>query len=91
VLGGRQAATLLTRLSWWFGGSFLVLSFLLSIMSSRNAAPASVLEGEFQSGASTPLPTPVLPGAGAPEGTAAPAEGAAPAGGAEDGDGSGGS
>ncbi|MEN8374695.1 MAG: preprotein translocase subunit SecG [Gemmatimonadota bacterium] len=73
VLGGRQAATLLTKLSWWFGGSFLVLALVLSIMSSRGTAPTSVLQDEFQNGAAAP--TPVLPGAVAPaEDGAAPTE-----------------
>jgi preprotein translocase subunit SecG len=30
VLGGRQAVTILTKLSWWCGGIFMVLSLLLS-------------------------------------------------------------
>jgi len=29
VLGGRQAVTILTKLSWWCGGVFMVLSLLL--------------------------------------------------------------
>ncbi len=32
VLGGRQAVTILTRLSWWCGGIFLALSLVLSVM-----------------------------------------------------------
>lgn len=32
VLGGRQAVTILTKLSWWCGGIFLVLSLLLSLV-----------------------------------------------------------
>src|SRR5215212_1454325 len=33
VLGGRQAVTILTKLSWWCGGVFMVLSLLLSLVS----------------------------------------------------------
>jgi preprotein translocase subunit SecG len=32
VLGGRQAVTILTKLSWWCGGIFLVLSLVLSLV-----------------------------------------------------------
>jgi preprotein translocase subunit SecG len=31
VLGGRQAVTILTKLSWWCGGIFLALSLVLSL------------------------------------------------------------
>ena len=41
VLGGRQAVTLLTRLSWWCGGIFLGLSLLLSVMSAGGAGGPS--------------------------------------------------
>src|SRR5215210_6396644 len=46
-VGMRQAANLLTRLSWWCGGLFLVLAFVLSIMSVRASAPRSVLDQPF--------------------------------------------
>ena len=32
VLGGRQAVTILTKMTWWCGGIFLALSLLLSIV-----------------------------------------------------------
>ncbi len=32
VLGGRQAVTILTKLTWWCGGIFLALSLLLSVV-----------------------------------------------------------
>ncbi len=38
VLGGRQAVTILTKLSWWCGGIFLALSLLLSVMHRGPAA-----------------------------------------------------
>lgn len=64
LIGGRQAATLLTRATWITGGIFLGLSVVLSVISSRAAAPASVLEQEF--GQPTPvLPQPVVPPADA--------------------------
>jgi len=49
-MGGRQAATLLTRLSWIGGGVFLFLAFVLAIVSSGRTSqgpPSSILEGEF--------------------------------------------
>ncbi len=61
-IGGRQAATLLTKATWVTGGLFLGIAFLLSIMSSRQQQPQSVLRGEFQQ-QSAPAPQPVqVPG-----------------------------
>jgi len=54
-MGGRQATTLLTRITWWCAGTFLFLSLVLAVMSSRSAAPRSVLEGNI------PEPAPVQP------------------------------
>ncbi|MGH7545479.1 MAG: preprotein translocase subunit SecG [Gemmatimonadota bacterium] len=62
-LGGRQAATLLTKASWTLGAIFLGLAIILSIMSAQSREPTSVLEGEFQP-AATPqqaAPAPLLP------------------------------
>lgn len=47
-LGGRQAATLLTKASWTLGGLFMGLALMLAILSTRGRAPASLLEGQFQ-------------------------------------------
>ncbi|MEX2110029.1 MAG: preprotein translocase subunit SecG [Gemmatimonadaceae bacterium] len=43
-IGIRQAGNLLTKTSWWGGGAFLALAFVLQLMSSRTGAPRSVLE-----------------------------------------------
>jgi preprotein translocase subunit SecG len=43
-IGIRQAGNLLTTASWWGGGIFLVLCFILQIMSTHTSAPRSVLE-----------------------------------------------
>ena len=43
-IGIRQAGNLLTSASWWGGGIFLVLCFVLQIMSTHTSAPRSVLE-----------------------------------------------
>lgn len=90
VLGGRQAVTILTKLTWWCGGLFLGLSLLLSVMHRgpgqsdlqqqlRQSAPPAAPS----TGAPSPLqgltPTPA-PGAAAPAtGTPTPATGAPPA------------
>ncbi len=58
ILAGRQAASVLTRTTWTTGTIFMALALVLSIMSSRAAAPTSILrEGQQQV-----APTPVLPG-----------------------------
>lgn len=62
-IGMRQAGNLLTKISWWGGGVFLALAFILQLMSSQQRAPKSVLEGKL--GAPAPLATP-SPSAAAP-------------------------
>lgn len=44
LIGTRQAGNLLTKASWWCGGIFLGLAFILQIMSTRATAPKSVLD-----------------------------------------------
>ena len=41
VFGTRQAGNILTKASWWLGGIFLGLSFILQIASTRRTAPAT--------------------------------------------------
>jgi preprotein translocase subunit SecG len=78
LIGIRQAGNLLTRISWWGGGIFLGLSFVLQIMSTHTSAPRSVLEKGLgtQPANVTPPPTsaPAVPlepatGATTPAGT----------------------
>ena len=87
LLGTRQAGNLLTRTSWWGGGIFLFLAFVLSIASTRQRAPKSVLDQAFTPAPATAPATPnanansaipLTPAAPAP-GTTAPATGTAPA------------
>ena len=66
VIGSRQAGNLLTKTSWWCGAIFLGLAFILQIMSSRSAAPKSVLDK-----LAAPASAPAAPSTGS--GTAAPA------------------
>jgi len=53
ILGTRQAGNLLTKLSWWFGGIFIGLAFLLSLTSGRRGAPRSILDQTFTPPAQT--------------------------------------
>ena len=47
LIGTRQAGNLLTTVSWWSGGIFLGIAFVLQIASSRSRAPRSVLDQPF--------------------------------------------
>lgn len=92
VLGGRQAVTILTKMSWWCGGLFLAFSLLLSVMHRsagasdlqqqiRQAAPPSAQSpgGPSPLQGLTPAPGTAAPGAATP-GAATPAPtGTAPA------------
>src|SRR3979490_1047645 len=65
-MGGRQATTLLTKITWWCAGIFLFISLILAVMSAHSATPRWVLEGGAPAPAPvqpTPLP---LPGVQAP-------------------------
>lgn len=69
VLGGRQAANLLTKTTWVTGGLFLVLSLILSVLSTGSrGTPESILRQEFQQTAPA-APQPVLPGVEQQQGT----------------------
>lgn len=77
LLGGRQAATLLTKMSWITGGAFMALALVLAILSARSRTFTSVLEGELAPPAQE-APTPLLDREQqeAIEGLLGPAEGA---------------
>ena len=82
-IGIRQAGNLLTTTSWWAGGVFLGLSFVLQMMSTHTSAPRSVLEKGLGTQPTNPAPAPTsapavplepapttaAPTAGAPTGT----------------------
>lgn len=80
LMGTRQAGNLLTRTSWWGGGIFLFLAFVLSLMSTQQRAPSSVLDQAFTP---APVTAPASPNANSaiPLTPATPATGTAPAGG----------
>jgi preprotein translocase subunit SecG len=86
VLGGRQAVTLLTRMSWWCGGIFMALALVLSVISANRgtAAGRSSLQERLRQNAAPAAPAPLpanLPLQSSPPGTdaAPPATDAAPA------------
>ena len=73
-IGIRQAGNLLTKASWWSGGIFLFLCFVLQLMSTHTAAPRSVLEkglgNQPQNVAPPPTSAPAVPLEPAPSNTA---------------------
>src|ERR1700730_6069286 len=65
-IGTRQAGNLLTKMTWWSGGIFLGIAFVLQITSTHARTPRSVLDQSV-------TPPPAAPsGPNAPS-TAAPA------------------
>lgn len=62
LLGGRQATTVLTRATWAAGTTFMVLSLVLSILSSRAQQPESVIQVQAPATAPASAPQPILPG-----------------------------
>src|SRR4051812_16895323 len=82
IFGTRQAGNLLTKASWWCGGIFLALAFMLSLASTRTRQPKSILDQAFPNApapanlpAATNLPVTPLPTTAAPATTPAPTAG----------------
>ena len=65
IFGTRQAGNLLTKASWWCGGIFLALAFMLSLASSRSRQPKSILDQAFPN-AQAPVSAPTAPPANLP-------------------------
>ena len=85
LLGTRQAGNLLTKTSWVGGALFLFLSFVLSLMSSRQRAPKSILDETFSTPPASSAPAQTAPGSttggvNLTPATPAPAAGTQPAG-----------
>jgi preprotein translocase subunit SecG len=59
-IGGRQAATILTKATWIGGAVFMTLALILSILSARAQRPQSILRDEFRQAAPA-VPQPILP------------------------------
>jgi len=57
-IGTRQAGNLLTKITWWSGGIFLAIAFVLQVASARTRAPKSILEQGLTPPPAAPLPTP---------------------------------
>jgi preprotein translocase subunit SecG len=86
LIGIRQAGNLLTTASWWGGGIFLGLCFILQILSTHTSAPRSVLEKGLGARPANvapppttapavplePAPTATSPTTAAPKGTTKP-------------------
>ena len=72
LMGGRQAATILHKITWWTAGIFMFLSLVLAFLSANTGGPRSVLQDLPQQPApvqQAPLPiqsTPATPTQTAP-------------------------
>lgn len=75
-LGTRQAGNILTKTSWWGGGIFIFLAFVLQVMSARGRVPTSILDGALAppAGVTAPAtgPQSAVPLQNAPAGNPAP-------------------
>ena len=74
-MGGRQAVTLLTKLTWFCASVFLLIALTLAIMSSQSRAPQSVLQGNLPAPLpvqSAPLPLQTAPAPATPQPTSPP-------------------
>ena len=60
-IGTRQAGNVLTKISWWAGGLFLGIAFMLQLMSTRGRAPTSILDQGLTRSPTTAPPPPVTP------------------------------
>ncbi|HEY2848523.1 MAG TPA: preprotein translocase subunit SecG [Gemmatimonadaceae bacterium] len=58
VFGTRQAGNLLTKASWWCGGIFIGLAYILQLNASHGRLPTSVLDKSFSA---PPVTTPTAP------------------------------
>ena len=56
IMGGRQATTLLTKVTWWTAGIFLFLSLVLTFMTQSGSQVRPLLEGQGQQQQQQPAP-----------------------------------
>jgi preprotein translocase subunit SecG len=59
-IGTRQAGNVLTKMSWWAGGLFLGIAFVLQLLSTRGRTPSSILD-QGLTRTPTTAPAPVVP------------------------------
>jgi len=74
-MGGRQAVTLLTKVTWYCAAVFLLIALTLAIMSSQTRGPQSVLQGSMPAPLpvqSAPLPLQTTPEPATPQPTSPP-------------------
>lgn len=56
-IGTRQASNLLSRVSWWGGGAFLFVAYVLQLMNAGTRVPKSILDQPVgQAPVSAPAP-----------------------------------
>jgi preprotein translocase subunit SecG len=75
VFGTRQAGNLLTKASWWCGGIFIGLAYILQLNAAHARVPTSILDKSFaptKSASAPPVTTPAAPGAPLPGAAPAP-------------------
>jgi len=60
LIGTRQAGDLLTQISWWGGGLFIGLAFVLQLMGSQRAGAARSILDDIAS----PTAAPTAPASG---------------------------
>src|SRR5207237_8751683 len=61
IMGGRQATTLLTKVTWWTAGIFLFLALMLTFMSQPGTQVRSLLQGPVGQQAPAPVRQPPPP------------------------------
>ncbi len=68
LFGTRQAGNLLTKASWWCGGIFIGLAFILEISAGRGRVPTSILDKSFAPTKAAPAqPRPATPAPNSPD------------------------
>jgi preprotein translocase subunit SecG len=66
LIGSRQAGNLLTRTSWWAGGIFIGLAFVMQLVGTRPRTPRSVLDQAVTPATEQAAPAPAAPSGAAP-------------------------
>ncbi len=55
LMGTRQAGNLLTKASWWCGGIFIGLAYILQLSAAHARIPTSILDKSFSPTKSAPV------------------------------------
>src|SRR5258708_38990274 len=59
VMGGRQATTLLHKVTWWTAGIFVSLALILAVLPAHSPPPRPLLQGATPP--TRPVQSPPLP------------------------------